>query len=1122
MYVPSFLKAALTNSRPLTATLFDLKLSDSNINDKSSFKYEPLNYPIKNTQQLNLDWSKFENHTFFSSAEAKVNITFEKIINGFPFDGTKKEIEVFLDSLGGFEKWVFNKFPKFSGQLHFSGSWIFVKDVSGWLYPELSKKPTGETVINPPANKSFTIESQIFIPDETNSTQVILQKQSSDISQGFTLHLEPSTTSFVTASFSINSGSFKNHVSAKLKKGVFNHICVSLNRETDDHFLQFFVNEQLQQESKKEKKIGILNNTSDLLIGSGSSFYSNNTYVTPVQTFSGTLDELRVFHSYRTLQQQKVYKEKGLYATEDLKLYYRFNEPPTPLSSNPYDITNAIVLDSSGNSLHTYITNFTSSLRQSAENDTLSNVNHERNEFKIILFPYNPDLLNLNADLLFSASSYDNQNPNLITKLVPRHYFAQGAEYEGYNDENIEGTITKNYSGEGIPGEGVVGSTQLLISFLYIWSKMFDEIKMFVDSFRTLKTVNYQHYETVPDNFLVDLIKSYGMHLPPLFNSSNIQQYSNGEDITKLELNDVSLKAVQSQLLRRVLINMPDILRSKGTQHSIKSFLRAIGIDPDRSMRIREFGGPSTQQLESCREVKTEYSSLVNFSSSSLVTTQYLSGSRIEPGYPEAVGPFVKGVSAYESDGLFTSGSWTFEGLYKSTRSINDRQSLARLEVTGSSALAQQGLIVNLVYDNEATYAYFRPGMSTTSPVLELSIPANVLNGEKWNVSFGRNRNDSIDSNVSSSYFLRAATQSEGEVSKIYMTSSFFNETPLGEGNALQLISSTLNASGSRISIGNDPNIPEGIGYIYLNNTIDSNERSREYSFSGLVSNVKFWSKALTEDEWKEHVKNYKSYGTENPFINYNYVTNLTGSFEKLRLSILEKQNIKTTNSDGTIKFLDFSENCEPASGTGFPSLENVHKSDIFSYSYVSPYFDEYSTSEKIRIRGVLNEESLNITPASSLGPVYEIPAGETPLDDPRLSIEFSLIDSLNRDIINLFSNLDALSNAIGSPELAFSPDYPDLERLRDIYFNRISEKLNFRSFFEFYRWFDTSISTFIEQLIPRKTMFKGTNFVVESHMLERHKMEYQSSEIYLGDATRSRLRDTILVQQVTGIMKKY
>jgi hypothetical protein len=121
-----------------------------------------------------------------------------------------------------------------------------------------------------------------------------------------------------------------------------------------------------------------------------------------------------------------------------------------------------------------------------------------------------------------------------------------------------------------------------------------------------------------------------------------------------------------------------------------------------------------------------------------------------------------------------------------------------------------------------------------------------------------------------------------------------------------------------------------------------------------------------------------------------------------------------------------------------------------------------------------------------------------------------------------MFATFDSLDNILGNPELDFSQDYPDLDRLRDVYFNRLQEKLNFMAFFEFFRWFDSSIGTFIQQLIPKKTKFKGTNFLVESHMLERAKMEYFYSEMYLGDATRGRIKDVLLLQQIAGSISKY
>ena len=78
------------------------QVSDSNIESSASFRYDPPGAGLRSTQQISIDWSRFENHTFFNSAEANVNIAFDKIINEYPFDGNRKELEKYLDDLTGF------------------------------------------------------------------------------------------------------------------------------------------------------------------------------------------------------------------------------------------------------------------------------------------------------------------------------------------------------------------------------------------------------------------------------------------------------------------------------------------------------------------------------------------------------------------------------------------------------------------------------------------------------------------------------------------------------------------------------------------------------------------------------------------------------------------------------------------------------------------------------------------------------------------------------------------------------------------------------------------------------------------------------------------------------------
>lgn len=1166
-YVPSFLRTTLDGHRPIELTFSDVQ--DTNILSTSSFIYDPADAPLKSTQQLNVDWSRFENHTFFMSAEAKCNIAFEQIINGYPFDGTRAEIESFFERMTGFDRWVFDEFPKYHGQLVFTGtmpgetlptagSYIITKDAAGTLYPELSKTATGASVLNP-RGTSLSIEMQLYVPPTaTLGNQIVCQKMNG-ADHGFSLYLlQTASTSSVSMNFSVVSGSVHMTTECTLDKGRFNHVCVTLNRELGVHHLESFRDGVSVHVARSRSIIGDLDiDASDMIIGSGTALALGGTSIVPTQTLSGTIDEFRVFHSARSPEQQRLFARKGIFAQPDLKLYYRFNEPPPPLSTS--DRVNAIVIDSSGNSLHSFISNFEtysdtdtagaltgSALRQDASLDPTSNVVYEKDESVPVLFPAYDGVVDLNVRLLASATLYDQANANIITRLIPPHYLLEGSLFDGL--EEPEGNSGTPYGGDGMPGEGKLGNVQLMLSLLYTWARFFDELKLYVDAFSSLRTVDYDTNVSVPNNFLHDIVKLYGFHLPPMFNDSTLEQYIRAEnvDIDTIGTSALPLKSVQNELLRRVLVNIPGIIRSKGTQHSIRAFLRAVGIDPDNSVRLREFGGPTVRQLSYARECKRDTGTMVEFSSSSLSVSPFLSASRYEPGYPTIAGTWVQqdrfppnGTSDQPDDGLLTSGSWTLETIVKYTPyhvnlMTSATQSLARLCVTGTMP-GGLGLVANVLAVSSSIdpklILYVRPGSNQSSPLLcvSMSVPiGTVFDGEKWNVSFGCERNDSIGSTVSSSYFLRLGTQVNGEVDRTYVTSSFFHELISSESNCFRHLTSS-NGSGTFIAVGENSIIPSGSsGYLYLNDISVCDPEARVTAFTGLQSNLRFWSKALTTAEWLEHVRNYRSLGVVDPLVNYNFVSTRSGSFERVRMDSFGRQSDRWANATaslgatGLITFLDFSLNGMHMTGTGFPIDRAVVRGELFDVSYPSPHFDEAVLNEKVRVRGYLEQELIDSTPWASTAPVYEIVASERPTDDTRFSVEFSLIDAVNRDIITMFATLDAMDNAIGAPELVFSPDYPDLERLRNVYFNRLGEKLNFKAFLEFFRWFDTSIGTFIRQLVPRRTNFRDTNFVVESHVLERAKLQYAANEQYVSELNRARIRDVLLVQLITGNVRKY
>ena len=180
---------------------------------------------------------------------------------------------------------------------------------------------------------------------------------------------------------------------------------------------------------------------------------------------------------------------------------------------------------------------------------------------RCFLFPQVSSIAALNADLLASASLYDENNPNLITRLIPPHYFLEGMNIVK-SDERGFGTIDDAYAGPDIPGEGKLGTAQMLTAILLMWGKFFDELKMVLDHFSNVTHARYDDEESALSTFMPFLADYYGFDLPTFFDNATLDQYINGNDIGKAVSNSkLSLQYIQSQLWKRILVNINDIYK---------------------------------------------------------------------------------------------------------------------------------------------------------------------------------------------------------------------------------------------------------------------------------------------------------------------------------------------------------------------------------------------------------------------------------------------------------------------------------------------------------------------------------------------------------------------------------
>lgn len=104
-------------------------------------------------------------------------------------------------------------------------------------------------------------------------------------------------------------------------------------------------------------------------------------------------------------------------------------------------------------------------------------------------------------------------------------------------------------------------------------------------------------------------------------------------------------------------------------------------------------------------------------------------------------------------------------------------------------------------------------------------------------------------------------------------------------------------------------------------------------------------------------------------------------------------------------------------------------------------------------------------------------------------SIEKSMYQVINDDIINFFATIKEFNDLIGQPVNRYRMQYKSLEKFRNRYFERIKNVPSLEKYVEIFKWIDTSIGTMLYQLIPASSAFSsGLRTMVESHVLERNK----------------------------------
>ena len=163
-------------------------------------------------------------------------------------------------------------------------------------------------------------------------------------------------------------------------------------------------------------------------------------------------------------------------------------------------------------------------------------------------------------DITELATIYDNNNSNYVLNNIP--------QYIVNNSEN-----------------------ESLLLFFSMIGHHFDNIYYHTKSIEKSRGLGYKAKDGISDKLLFDTLKSFSWDAKNLAADANLWSYVFGKDSEGNAKETNPSKQRTNEVWRRIVNNLPYLLKHKGTRRGIHALMACYGI-PSSNLSILEFGGP--------------------------------------------------------------------------------------------------------------------------------------------------------------------------------------------------------------------------------------------------------------------------------------------------------------------------------------------------------------------------------------------------------------------------------------------------------------------------------------------------------------------------------------------------
>ncbi len=778
----------------------------------------------------------------------------------------------------------------------------------------------------------------------------------------------------------------------------------------------------------------------------------------------------------------------------NLGVYYKFNEGIINSSSvNQHD---RVVLDYSGRVSNGYISNYSVGMRFTGS--AIVENGAAQKEFKDpIVYSFHPSVISYHNDATSKGREYDARNSMYLFNMLPT-WIIEEDEFKG-----------KNHA---------LQLNQIIASY-------FDNLYLQIEKYPRLKDKTYVSGSASgsmnkPLPFAHKLLINSGLDVPEIFsNASVFESLANRDDFREFER---KLSDVKNQIYSNIYNNLLSIYKSKGTVKSITNMMRCFGVDDDL-YSINFYANNALLDLKGNFIPKTIRKSYADFSTSTKFAATVFQNTASSNSNSVS---FITGsvstnasVNEWNSENSFTIETEVIFPNYPSDISSEGYRDYDYPNVSSSLFGMHDAGKDPSVAPGDTTWG---SNDFANFQVYAIRESSNNINQESRNVRFILTSSnissvaEGFISELSSETFKDVYTGERWNFAVRAYPAKYPN---LGWVSGSQTTDYVIRFTGYNLvgdTVQNSFDITSSItapSPVYKEfRFLERNKRlyigAHRTNFTGSLltpSNVKisscrYWDDFLTNDELYSHALDPKNYGVYTPMKSTYLLQDLGGQYSvnvpKIKTLWMNWDFDNVTGSDtgeygGEFSVSDFSSGSSDSRYKSYISsgAEKQHTGrGVFFPSgtnQTGSISREYIHSHRQQVPDNIN----NLASINVLSRDDEYFTRRTRPVTFSMTVEKSMYQNISEEMINF---LAASKDASGMAELFTQPvekyrdRYKSMEKIRNIFFERVSNTPDVDKYIEYFKWLDTSISQMISQIVPASSNFSSVRNIVESHVFER------------------------------------